>query len=125
MNSTLLRPVRTTVRDADAAIRTRRTFTAANMSARATDADHQYRGGAGILPSSWLSTFYRDTADGLAYIVYSYSTPIGWERSDGLRVIPAVTYSNTTARHQRAVRSAWGMRWGTEYSHLTRPLSDF
>ena len=105
------------------AIARRETFVAASMSARATDTDHQYRGGAGILPYDWASTFYSDTADGLAYVVYSYATPIGWERSDGLRVIPPVSYSVTTAQHQRKVREAWGMAWNVAYSHPTRSLA--
>jgi hypothetical protein len=112
-----------TVRDADQPISEHRTFTAASMSARATSPDDQYRGPSGRLPYDWTPTFMRDTADGLAYIVYSYGTPIGWERSDGLRVIPNVSYSVTTSRHQSQVRGAWGMRWGTEYAHPTRSLA--
>jgi hypothetical protein len=114
---------RYTIREAHEPISRRATFDAGNLSARATDAAHQYRGGAGILPYEWCSTFYRDTADGLAYIVYSYATPIGWERSDGTRVIPRVTYSVSTARHQYQLRRAWDHRWGQEYSNPTRGLA--
>lgn len=115
---------RYTVRTAHEPIARRQTFTAASMHARATDPGNQYRGGAGILPYDWSSTFYRDTADGLAYIVYSYATPIAWERSDGTRVIPAVRYSVSTARHQSQVRRAWGHRWNQEYSNPTRGLAN-
>lgn len=38
------------------------------------------------------------------YIVYSYGTPIGWVTSDNEVVIPDVTYSRTTSRHQNMVR---------------------
>ena len=105
-----------TVRNAHSLIAERREFTTGNMSAKG-GGDQQYRGGSGRLPYDWNGTFFRDTADGRAYIVYSYSTPIGWERSDGTRVIPRVTYSKTTARHQWQLRRAWGHRWNQEYSN--------
>lgn len=115
--------IRTTVRDSHQRIANRRTFDAGSMRAQATDTANQYRGPSGRLPHDWTSTFYRDTADGLAYIVYSYGTPIAWERSDGLRVVPAVSYSVTTARHQYQVRRAWNVRHGQQYSHPTRDLA--
>lgn len=113
----------TTVRDAHQPISARQTFDAGNLRAEATDSDHQYRGPSGRLPWDWCPTFFADTADGRAYIVYSYGTPIAWERSDGLRVVPPVTYSVTTARHQSQARRAWGIRWGKTYSHPTRSLA--
>lgn len=111
------------IHEAATPISERRTFTAASMSARATSADDQYRGPAGLLPYTWESTFFADTADGRAYIVYSYGTPIGWERSDGLRVVPPVRYSNSTARHQHKLREAWGLRYGQTYAHPTREMA--
>lgn len=40
------------------------------------------------------------------YVVFSYSTPIGWVDADGTRTIPDVRYSVTTTQHQGKVR-AW------------------
>lgn len=111
-----------TVRTAHEPIAARATFTASAMHATATDAAHQYRGGSGRLPSDWTGTFFRDTADGQAFIVYSYGTPIAWERSDGLRVIPPVSYSTTTARHQSQVRRAWGMGYRGGLGSTARPV---
>lgn len=98
----------------------RETFAAGNMTGGLFS---YWSRGDGILPSDWRETFRRDTADGQAYIVYSYQTPIAWERSDGLRVIPPVSYSVSTSRHQREVRSAWGMTWGRAYGHPTRSMT--
>lgn len=115
--------MRTTVRQAHQPIAARETFDTGNLHARATSPDDQYRGPSGRLPFDWCGTFYRDTADGLAYIVYSYGTPIAWERSDGLRVIPPVSYSITTARHQSQVRRAWGMGYRGQLGSYARPVS--
>lgn len=41
----------------------------------------------------------------LAYVIYSYETPIAW-RADGDWVIPDVWYSQTTAMHQGKIRTA-------------------
>jgi len=114
--------IRTTVRNAHEAIAARQEFNAGSMSARGGQPGEQYRGTSGRLPFEWNTTYMQDTADGLAYIVFSYGTPIGWESSDGTRVIPRVSYSRTTARHQYQLRSAWGHRWGQEYSNLSRGL---
>jgi hypothetical protein len=103
--------MRTTVSNAHTPIASRTEFTAGAMQGRIG------RYGTGILPSDWLATFYRDTADGQAFIVYSYKTPIAWERSDGTRVIPKVSYSMTTAKHQMQVRVAWDHRNAQEYSN--------
>lgn len=43
---------------------------------------------------------------GVAYIVYSYSTPIAWVTNDGEIVVPDVKYSVTTSRQQTLCR-AW------------------
>lgn len=40
------------------------------------------------------------------YVVFSYSTPIGWVEADGTKVVPDVRYSKTTSRQQNIVR-AW------------------
>jgi hypothetical protein len=103
--------MRTTVANAHTAIANRTEFTAGAMQGRIG------RYGTGILPYDWASTFYRDTADGKAFIVYSYKTPIAWERSDGTRVMPNVRYSVTTGKHQTQVRAAWDHRYTQEYSN--------
>lgn len=114
--ATLRLPKRLPIRAARLAIVQRLPFDAGNMSARVG------RYGTGFLPSDWVGTFYRDTADGRAFIVYSYETPIAWERSDGLRTVPPVRYSVSTARHQREVRAAWSMPWGRNFSHPTKGM---
>jgi len=39
-------------------------------------------------------------------VVYSYSTPIAWRNQNGTVIVPTQKYSNTTARHQRAIHNA-------------------
>ncbi|MEU8327329.1 hypothetical protein [Micromonospora sp. NPDC048839] len=48
--------------------------------------------------------------DAPAYIVSSYGTPIAWVTHARKVVIPDVTYSSTTTRHQRVVREALAAR---------------
>ncbi|OKI45094.1 hypothetical protein A6A27_11790 [Micromonospora sp. CB01531] len=43
-----------------------------------------------------------------AYVVTSYGTPIAWVTLAGEVVIPPMTYSATTTRHQALVRAALG-----------------
>jgi hypothetical protein len=45
-----------------------------------------------------------------SYVVYSYTTPIGWITEDGRTVVPDVGYGPTTSQHQYGTLSAWGMR---------------
>lgn len=42
-------------------------------------------------------------ADNLAYVVYSYSTPIGWVLKNGNGTKVAHRFSQTTSGHQRLV----------------------
>lgn len=44
------------------------------------------------------------TAGELAYVVYSYATPIAWYTKRGAWVVPEEKYSSTTSRHQSVVR---------------------
>lgn len=56
----------------------------------------------GELPTDWRNAIYNDNP---SYVVYSYATPIAWKCERGW-VIPPVTYSATTSRHQSFVRRA-------------------
>jgi hypothetical protein len=116
--TTLRLPKRLPIQGARLAILQRQPFDAGNMSG----GDSSYWRGSGRLPMDWHNTYMRDTLGG-AYVIYSYATPIAWERSDGLRVIPPVSYSVSTARHQGEVRAAWGMPWGRTYSHPSRSMA--
>jgi hypothetical protein len=111
-------PKRLPIRAGRLAILARQPFDAGNLHAPAYVSRYE-----GRMPLDWCATFQRDVSDGGAYVIYSYGTPIAWERSDGLRVIPPVSYSVSTARHQGEVRAAWGMRWGRTYSHPSRSMA--
>lgn len=47
----------------------------------------------------------RDVPAGLAYVAYSYSTPIAWVTHDGTVTVPDVKYSSTTSRQQTLCRA--------------------
>jgi hypothetical protein len=49
---------------------------------------------------------WRDDLSSIAYVVWSYSTPIGWQLRDGAWVVPDDRYSLTTTRHQSFVHLA-------------------
>lgn len=49
---------------------------------------------------------WRDDLPDIAYVVWSYSTPIGWQLHGGAWVVPDESYSLTTTRHQRFVHLA-------------------
>lgn len=49
-----------------------------------------------------LPTEYYDSAKQADYVVYSYSTPIAWHRTDQW-VVPDTRYSVTTSQHQGRV----------------------
>lgn len=58
--------------------------------------------------------------DEIAYIVFSYRTPIAWVHRNGAVNLPEIKYSRTTSMHQNWVREAFGDRvnrpgdWGGE-----------
>jgi hypothetical protein len=55
----------------------------------------------GRLPAQWAHRYRDDQhTPGIVYAVVSYATPIAWVRVDGRTVVPPVTYSPTTTRHQ-------------------------
>ena len=54
----------------------------------------------GELPEPWRSVFMLDHVDGIAYVVWSYETPIAWVKRDGKVIRPDVRYSRTTSKHQ-------------------------
>jgi hypothetical protein len=61
----------------------------------------------GRLPAEWRAKYRADIlSPGVRYTVVSYQTPIAWVLADGAVVIPDVTYSLTTTRHQGQCR-AW------------------
>lgn len=57
--------------------------------------------GFGRLPDE-----YRRSALFSDYTVYSYATPIAWHHVDDGWVVPDVSYSVTTSRHQSKIRAA-------------------
>lgn len=59
----------------------------------------------GQLPSSFRWELESHLTDHrITYVVYSYQTPIAWVIDGSQVVIPRVTYSLTTGRHQALVR---------------------
>lgn len=64
---------------------------------------------AGELPLEWFQVLREQHAashesHGRMYIVYSYSTPIGWIAPGFGWVVPKVRHSTTTSKHQGLVR---------------------
>jgi len=62
----------------------------------------------------WHSTdathYYADAHTyGIAYLVLSYGTPIGWVCNDGSDVVVETLYGPSITRHQYLVREAWGL----------------
>ena len=69
----------------------------------------------GRLPLRWVQRYQDDQhAPGVVYTVLSYATPIAWVRADGQTVIPPVSYSVTTTRHQNLCRTWLGARTSIE-----------
>ena len=70
--------------------------------------------GAGFpIPNdNWLSgetrgAFFQDwNAGRITYIVWSYNTPIAWRTIESKWVMPDVTYTRTTSKHQGKVATA-------------------
>lgn len=81
-------------RGAEQAIRDRIAFRASAMSGEPVDGRHV---SAGRMPRNWAAAL---NAKPLAYVVWSYGTPIAWVTQDGEAVAPDVGYSVTTSRHQ-------------------------
>lgn len=80
-------------------------FTAGNMRGVSGGLGHYWP--TGRLPEPWRSRFDQADRDNqIAYVVYSYQTPIAWWTTNGHYVQPDVTYSATTSRHQRYSRLA-------------------
>lgn len=57
----------------------------------------------GRLPEPYRSEY---RAANVVYTIVSYSTPIGWKTADGTIVVPQVTYSSSTSKHQALARRA-------------------
>ena len=53
-------------------------------------------------PGSWMPDHVADrfVSDRPVYVVWSFMTPIGWITSNGRAVVPEVSYSSRTTRHQ-------------------------
>lgn len=61
----------------------------------------------GRLPVDWVQRYDADNRNpGIVYTVRSWATPIAWVRATGRVVIPDVSYSVSTTRHQNLCR-AW------------------
>ena len=64
-------------------------------------------GAMGWLPTEHADALLADHRKGrVTYIVWSYGTPIAWHATRRGWVIPDVSYSRTTSRHQGEVRRA-------------------
>lgn len=53
-------------------------------------------------PGSWMPDDVADrfVSDRPVYVVWSFMTPVGWIASNGRAVVPSVSYSARTTRHQ-------------------------
>lgn len=60
--------------------------------------------GCGRLPEE-----YHSAVGGAEYVVFSYGTPVAWRGGCGVWVVPDVSYSVTTSRHQGLVRVVVGV----------------
>ena len=59
---------------------------------------------AGRLDQFYVNKLFGDLeGEGIAYVVYSYATPIMWETKSGKVVQVQQKFSPTTTRHQHAV----------------------
>lgn len=106
MTQTRIRPVRSTVRNADRHIAAREPFNAGSLRGDW----YSYEPSIGRLPHDEVTELRRRIdanrdAGRATYVVYSYATPIAWSGEDGALVVPAVRYSQTTTQHQRACRA--------------------
>lgn len=110
-------------------ISARREFNGSSMSGRKTPT-----GDVGRLPGNWRDVYYQ-TAGRIDYIIYSFSTPIAWHTNDGLWIIPSVTYSSYSSRHQHYARmvamaenSPWERIEADRYYHsheIMRSVSEY
>lgn len=70
-----------------------------------------HRPGSAYVDRGWLPKGFADFRSRTSYhyadyIVYSFKTPIGWHVPDHGWVVPEVTFSSRTNRHQGLLRSA-------------------
>lgn len=70
--------------------------------------------GTGYLPEPLQRLFFA-RRDHIDYVIYSYGTPIAW-RDTGVWILPAVSYSTTTAKQQ-------GYLWSLDYLSIPRDCS--
>lgn len=64
--------------------------------------------GSGQLPAAYAEAFHA-MRESIAFVVYSYATPIAWVLTDGTEIRPAVKYSVTTSRHQGRLYRPFGI----------------
>jgi hypothetical protein len=88
---------RGTIRDAHRFIAAREDFDCGNLYG----GNNPYRFPTGYMPNEWVRRYRLDNP---TYVVYSYGTPIAWVADDGREVVPYVTYSVSTTRHQGQAR---------------------
>jgi len=86
-------------RDAEHYISNRQEFTASALEGRV------YNVGDGRLDPEEAAR-YKEDLDGTHYWVYSYSTPIAWFHSVKGWYIVGQKFSQTTSKHQNAVKRA-------------------
>lgn len=68
---------------------------------------------AGRLPEAWANELRTADRNGeVAYVVYSYATPIAWVLTTGEVIMPDVKYSPSTSNHQSVTRK--GFNWNVD-----------
>jgi hypothetical protein len=67
----------------------------------------QYVSSYGRLPAEHAAALREcEQAGRLAYVVYSYATPIAWNDTEHGWTMPSASYSVTTSHHQSKIRTA-------------------
>jgi hypothetical protein len=93
------------INEAPVAINYSRDFDASHLWGRNITTDSLVL--PGRLPVEWVARFREDFNNHLiTYVIFSWSTPIGWVLGTGEAFVPEVRYSPTTTRHQNVVRNA-------------------
>jgi len=89
-------------------MRDRRPFVASSL--RGVVAEPMWGESTGRMPRDEADKLLTLAREGrVAYVVFSYATPIGYVLTDGTGVVPAVRYSVTTSKQQTYVRWALGV----------------
>lgn len=66
----------------------------------------EFKGTGRLEYSDALTILNLQTDNNLAYVVYSYATPIAWRDREGNWTMPKNSYSKTTSKHQGKIAPA-------------------